>query len=55
MIGFTVGYQPGGSICPALEGRAEIPSGVLRTVVIEPEGRPRRDPTAEQRKDLATQ
>jgi arylsulfatase len=55
MIGFTVGYQPGGSICPALSGRAEVTPGVLRKVVIEPEGRPRRDPDRELRKDLATQ
>lgn len=55
MIGFAVGYQPGGSICPALEGRAEITPGVLAKVVIEPEGRPRRDLAKELRKDLATQ
>jgi len=55
MIGFAVGYQPGGSICPALQGRAEITPGVLTKVVIEPEGRPHRDPAKELRKDLATQ
>ena len=55
MTGFTVGYQAGGSICPALEGRSEVPAGVLRKVVIVPEGRPRRDPAKEIRKDLATQ
>ena len=44
MTGFAVGYQPGGPICPALDGRAEVTPGVLRTVVIEPEGRPQRDP-----------
>jgi arylsulfatase len=55
MIGFTVGYQPGGPICPDLEGRAEITPGVLGKVVIEPEGRPRTDPAKELRKDLATQ
>jgi hypothetical protein len=54
-IGFAVGYQPGGAICPHLEGRAEITPGVLRKVVIEPEGRPRTDPAKEVRKDLATQ
>jgi arylsulfatase len=55
MIGFAVGYQPGGSICADLEGRAEITPGVLGKVVIEPEGRPQVDPTKEIRKDLATQ
>jgi hypothetical protein len=55
MIGFTVGYQPGGAICPDLDGRAEITPGVLGKVVIEPEGRPRVDRAAEVRKDLATQ
>ena len=43
MIGFAVGYQPGGPICPDLEGRAEITPGVLGKVVIEPEGRPQVD------------
>ena len=43
MIGFAVGYQPGGSICPDLEGRAEVTPGVLGKVVIEPEGRPQVD------------
>jgi hypothetical protein len=55
MSGFAVGYQPGAPICPALQGRAEITPGVLRKVVIVPEGRPRRDPAKELRKDLATQ
>jgi arylsulfatase len=55
MTGFAVGYQPGGSICPDLEGRAEITTGVLGKVVIEPEGRPEVDRTKELRKDLATQ
>ncbi len=55
MIGFAVGYQPGGSICPALEGRADITPGVLSKVVIEAEGRPQRDAAKELRKDLATQ
>jgi hypothetical protein len=55
MTGFAVGYQPGGPICPALDRRAEVTAGVLRTVVIEPEGRPQRDPDRELRKDLATQ
>ena len=53
--GFAVGYQPGAPICPALEGRAEVTPGVLRKVVIVPEGHPRSDPDRELRKDLATQ
>lgn len=55
MIGFAVGYQAGGAICSALEGRAEITPGVLSKVVIVPEGRPQHDPAKELRKDLATQ
>jgi hypothetical protein len=55
MIGFAVGYQPGGPICADLDGRAEVTPGVLGKVVIEPEGRPRSDPARELRKDLATQ
>jgi hypothetical protein len=55
MIGFTVGYQPGGSICSDLEGRAEVTPGVLGKVVIEPAGRPQVDRERELRKDLATQ
>jgi arylsulfatase len=55
MIGFAVGYQPGGAICPDLQDRAEITPGVLGKVVIEPEGRPKVDRAAELRKDLATQ
>jgi hypothetical protein len=53
--GFAVGYQPGGPICPALAGRAEITPGVLGRVVIETEGRAARDAAARTRVDLATQ
>jgi arylsulfatase A-like enzyme len=55
MTGFAVGYQPGGAICSALEGRAELTPGVLSKVVIVPEGRPQHDAAKELRKDLATQ
>jgi len=53
--GFAVGYQPGGPICAALPGRAEITPGVLGRVVIESEARPPRDAAARTRVDLATQ
>ena len=39
----------------ALEGRAEVTPGVLGRVVIEVQGKPKRNPEAEERKDLATQ
>lgn len=52
---FAVGYQPGAPITPALPGRAEITPGVLRRVVIEVQGKPKRDKDAELRKDIATQ
>ena len=52
---FAVGYQPSGPIAPALEGRAEITADVLRQVVIEVEGKPKRATGAEVRKDLSTQ
>lgn len=61
--GFAVGFQPSGPITDALPGRAELPRGVLRRVVIETHGRdPIRDVAlaeqaeeAQQRVDLATQ
>ena len=37
--GFAVGYQPHSPIVAALTGRAEIPPGVLRRVVIDTRGR----------------
>ena len=55
MTSFAVGYQPGAPIDPALPGRAAVPAGVLGRVVIEAEGRVRRDRAAEERVDLATQ
>ena len=53
--GFAVGYQPGAPICSALAGRAEITPGVLATLVIDIQRRPRPDPGRELRKDMATQ
>jgi hypothetical protein len=55
MEGFTVGYQRGGAIVPGWHGRLELPSSVLREVVIEPEGAPWRDPEREDRVRAATQ
>jgi arylsulfatase A-like enzyme len=54
--GFAVGFQPAGPIDPRLRGRAELPSPVLRRVVMETSGRdPIRDALLESRVDLATQ
>jgi arylsulfatase len=54
--GFAIGFQPAGPINPQLAGRAELPSAVLRRVVIETSGRdPIRDAMVETRVDLATQ
>jgi len=55
MPGFTVGYQPGGPICPALVGRADITPGVLDHIVVEVSGPPYRNPEAEDRARLAMQ
>jgi hypothetical protein len=52
---FTVGYQGGGSICPALAGRAELTPGVLRRVVVEALGAAAPRPDLQLRRDLATQ
>jgi arylsulfatase len=42
--GFATGFQPAGPISPDLPGRARMPTGVLRRVVIESKGRdPLRD------------
>jgi arylsulfatase len=55
MTFFAVGYQPSGSVCPALAGRAEVTPGVLGRVTIEAEGRAARNRAAEARADLALQ
>ncbi len=54
--GFAVGFQPAGPICDELPGRAELPDGVLRLLVIEAQGRdPVRAAVDEPPADLATQ
>ena len=55
MQGFTVGYLRGSSVVPGLAGACRMPEGSLRQVVFEVEGRPQRNPLAEQRAGLATQ
>jgi arylsulfatase len=55
MIGFTVGYQPGGPIAETLAGRAAIPTGVLRRVVVEVVGKRHSDAAGEERAGLALQ
>lgn len=51
---FAVGYQPAGSIGPALVGRADATPGVLQRVVVEVAGRTTGRENTE-RADLATQ
>jgi len=53
--GFSVGYQRGGAVTPAYRGRFEFTPGALERVVIEADGAPYRNPTAEDRAALATQ
>jgi arylsulfatase len=64
--GFAVGFQPSSPITPDLPGRAELPRGVLRSVVVEVHGRdpirdvaladaPGADASPTSRADLATQ
>jgi arylsulfatase len=52
---FSVGRQRMTPISPALHGQADITPGVLHSVVVEPQGRPWRDPEGEARAALATQ
>jgi hypothetical protein len=53
---FAVGYLPSGPVIPDFEGRAAIPDGVLRRMVIEAEGvDPLRERIDSTRADLATQ
>ena len=52
---FSVGFQRGTPICNVLHGRADIPDGVLDSVVIEAVGRRYRDPAREQRSAEAMQ
>ena len=52
---FSIGRQRMTPISPVLYGQAEITPGVLHSVVVEPQGRPWRDPEGEARAALATQ
>jgi hypothetical protein len=52
---FSIGEQRMTPIAPGLSGRAGIPAGVLREVVIEVVGPPYRDPEGEARAGLAIQ
>lgn len=54
--GFAVGFQPSSPVSAALPGRAVLPDGVLRRLVVEAIGRDRlRDTVEEPPADLATQ
>ncbi|MET0458408.1 MAG: arylsulfatase [Ilumatobacteraceae bacterium] len=55
IVGFTVGYQRGTSVAPTYEPPFALADGVLRSVVIEPDGREYRDPAAEERAAAAMQ
>jgi arylsulfatase len=55
MHGFAVGYQGSGEITASCSGKFEIPSGVLRRVVVEVVGRRHRDAAGEERAGLAMQ
>jgi arylsulfatase A-like enzyme len=55
MHGFTVGYQGGGPIAPACDGKFEIAPEILRRVTVEIVGRRHRDSAGEQRAGLAMQ
>ncbi len=46
--GFATGFQPAGPISPDLPGRAQVPAGVLRRIIVESKGRdPLRDGVTE--------
>ena len=49
LVGFTVGYQRGTAVSPTYAPPFALPKGVLRKVVIEPDGLEYRDPPAEER------
>ena len=55
IVGFTVGYQRGTAVSSAYEPPFALPGGVLRRVVVEPEGLEHRDPPAEERAAEAMQ
>ncbi|MHB1445943.1 MAG: arylsulfatase [Acidimicrobiales bacterium] len=53
--GFTVGYQRGSTVTPAYRGRFALVDEILRSVVIEVEGRPYHHTNPEDRAGLAMQ
>ncbi len=53
--GFTVGYQRGTAVSPSYTPPFRLADGVLKRVVIEPDGLEYRDPPAEERADVAMQ
>ena len=55
LVGFTVGYQRGTAVSPTYDPPFVLPKGVLRSVVIEPDGLDYRDPPAEERAGVAMQ
>ncbi len=55
LVGFTVGYQRGTAVSPTYAPPFALPKGVLRKVVIEPDGLEFRDPPAEERAGVAMQ
>jgi len=54
-VGFAVGYQPGGPVIPGTSGPCAIPDDVLDVVVVEIQGKPFRNFSAEAVADLAMQ
>ena len=56
LVGFTVGYQRGHRRCRRpTSRRSPSTDGVLRRVVVEPDGLEYRDPPAEERAAVAMQ
>jgi hypothetical protein len=53
--GFTMGYQRGTAVSPSYTPPFRLADGVLKRVVIEPDGLEYRDPPAEERADVAMQ
>jgi hypothetical protein len=55
LVGFTVGYQRGTPVSPAYATPFSLARGVLRRVVVEPDGYEYRDPPAEERAGISMQ
>jgi arylsulfatase len=53
--GFSVGYQRGSSVSPTYEPPFRLAAGVLKRVLVEPDGQEYRDPPAEERASVAMQ